>query len=265
MNKLYLLAAVILMGMTSALAQDWVERSDDNLEYNCEVIRKLTAEDYANEPFQRDGDNVGTLVDVFAIAGCFDDNNAEATSEDSILYKININSGTNIRDAAGIPSTIVGKGQANVVYEVYSETEGTNYVWLEIRLDGEPAYVAKNLTTRLPDVTLSANDEDIYLLPGTTCGVRHTTRRDRRTTIHPVLYGEASRRFEVDVYKPGTASPVPIYRSQYDPDTNGTYQRYSQWWGDGVYTFEVRSGEQTHRLGFVVNGTYTHFLAVSCA
>ena len=257
MNKLYLLAAVILMGMTSALAQDWAEGSDSNVEFNCELVSAII-EEYGDQPYVRENGAVQTFAEFHAICTAANDADTQTAATD---FKVTVNQNVNLREGAGTSFSRVGQAKAGEILEVVAE-DGD---WYEVKFERGTAFIAGWLTTRLPDVTLSANDEDIYLLPGTTCGVRHTTRRDRRTTIHPVLYGEASRRFEVDVYKPGATSPAPIYRSQYDPDTNGTYQRYSQWWGDGVYTFEIRSGGQTHRLGFVVNGTYTHFLAVSCA
>ena len=256
MNKLYFLAAVILIGAVSVFAQDWVESSDSGAAYNCELVSAII-EEYGDRPYARENGAVQTFAEFHAICAAADDADTQTASTD---FKVTVNQNVNLREGAGTSFSRVGQAKAGEILEVVAE-DGD---WYEVKFERGTAFIAGWLTTRLPDVTLSANDEDLYLLPGTTCGVRHTTRRDRRTTIHPVLYGEASRRFEVDVYKPGAASPVPIYRSQYDSDTNGTYQRYSQWWGDGVYTFEVRSSGQTHRLGFVVDGTYTHFLAISC-
>lgn len=262
MSKVVFAVWIFALSTLGALAQsDWVENEDGTLEYNCRSLTAI-AEEYGEQIYTRQGDDLLTFAKAHQqeLAECATVSN----NGDAVLYKININPGTNIRDAATTASTILGKGQSGTVYEVYSETEGTNYVWLEIQLDGETAYVAQNLTTRLPDLILDPTG-DSYLLPGTSCIVYHKRRRDRRTTINPVLYGDEARdRIEVDVYKPGSDTPVPIYRSDFDFNTDGTYQRYSQWWGSGNYTLEIRGYGQMHRVGFTVDGTYTHFLGVSC-
>lgn len=188
-----------------------------------------------------------------------------AISQDSFLYRITINAGTNIRDAAGIPSSILGKAQQGVEYDVFSETEGDQYTWLEIVFAGETAYVASSLTTRLPDFMLEEGGDPIAI-QGTNCLAYHSTQRHRRISIHVVFYNDADDEIYADIYKPGATSPVPIYRSDYDAQTDGTYQRYSQWWSEGVYTLELEAKDSGLKtvMGFTIDGTKTNFLGVGC-
>lgn len=144
-------------------------------------------------------------------------------------------------------------------------TEGDQYTWLEIVFDGETAYVAESLTTRLPDFMLEEGGDAIEIL-GTDCLAYHSTQRHRRTSINVVFYNNADDDIYADIYKPGATSPVPIYRSDYDAQTDGTYQRYSQWWSEGIYTLELEAKDTGLKtvMGFAIDGTKTNFLGVAC-
>ena len=253
----FLIVFVISFGVLSATeAQDFrilPEPEDGMASINC---------DLANEPFARMED--GTTISVAEyLAGL------EITVFDHCLepgvnatYSVSINQGTNIRDAASTQSRIVGKGQAGEAYEVFSSTEGDRYIWLEIRYDGQPAYVAEQLTVRLPDVMLEENG-DGYQLTDVPCVVAHSSRRDSRTSLQPVLYGQ--RNADVDVMRQGDQyfAALRLLRSDYDPDTDGTYYRYG-WQSAGTYTLQISYSGETAAVGFLIEGTKTHFLQVSC-
>lgn len=188
-----------------------------------------------------------------------------AVSQDGFLYRITINAGTNIRDAAGIPSNILGKAQQGGEYEVFSVTDGGQYTWLEILFDGQTAYVAESLTTRLPDFMLEEGGDAIEIL-GTDCLAYHSTQRHRRTSINVVFYNDSDDIVIAEIYKPSATTPVPVYRSDYDAQTDGTYQRYSQWWSEGVYTLELEAKDTGLKtvMGFTIDGTKTNFLGIGC-
>ncbi len=181
------------------------------------------------------------------------------------LYRITINTGTNIRDAAGIPSNIVGKAEQGVDYEVFSVTVGSQYTWLEIFYDGETAFVAESLTTRLPDYMLVEGGQAISIL-GTQCHAWHTTQRHRRISINVAFYDNSDDRIHAEIYKPGATTPVPVYSSDYSAPTEATYQRYSQWWSEGVYTLELEAKNAGFKtvMGFAIDGTKTNFLGINC-
>ena len=193
------------------------------------------------------------------------DDTVTQTTRSTALYQINIKPGTNIRDSASTSANIVGTATQGVIYEVFSETPGDQYTWLEIQHNNEAAYVAKILTTRLPDYTLVADGVPLPI-PGTNCIADHATQRNRRRSIHVMFGNNADNKLFADIYKPGADSPVPVYRSDYEVSQAVTYQRYSQWWGEGVYTvsFLNRDTGQETIMGFHIQGTKTNFIRVRC-
>ena len=251
----FLLVVFLLQGAVSAVSaqdfQDLPQPSENVTAINC---------DLANEPFAQMED--GTIVSLGEYMSTADITVFDHCEETDLgtAYNVSINAGTNIRDAATTQSNIVGKGQAGLIYEVYSESEGDRYTWLEIRVDGQPAYVAEQLTSRLPDNILEENGDghQFYEIP---CFVAHSTRRDNRTSLQAVEYGQS--RADFNVTRQSDQATMRLLRSDYDADTGGTYFRFG-WQSAGSYTLQIDYGGKSAAVGFVIDGTKTHFLMLNC-
>ena len=252
--RLLIMVALFLGAAFAISAEDFQElpEPDGNITaINC---------DLSDEPFaqMQDGTTISLREYFEDISNSLFEHCGEI--DESATFNVNINAGTNIRDAASTQSNIVGKGEAGVVYVVYSSTEGDRYTWLEIRYDGQPAFVAEQLTVLLPDVILEEN-ADGHQLAEIPCIVAHSTRRGSRTTVQAVEYGTS--RAEFDVIRQSDQASMRLLRSDYDADTDGTYFRYG-WQSAGSYTLHIDYRGESDAVGFVIKGTKTHFLLVRC-
>ena len=81
---------------------------------------------------------------------------AAVADADGVLYRVSVNRTVNLRAGAGTNHDRVGQAKPGDIFEVFSEQESGQYNWLEIRYQGEKAYIAESLTVRLPDVILVA-------------------------------------------------------------------------------------------------------------
>ncbi len=192
---------------------------------------------------------------IVALAG-----SCRPASDGGELYSVSANAAVNLRGGPGTEYDVVGRTVAGQVFEVYSETQGSRYTWLELVYDGEPAYIAGSLTTRLPDHMLTENDDAIFL-DTVSCAAFHSTRRDSRTTVQVVEYGDSVA--EYDVVRMSDNATMRLLRSDYDAQTGGTYYRYG-WQAAGLYTLAVTRGRRSDSIGFEIGGTKTHFIGVRC-
>ncbi len=181
-------------------------------------------------------------------------------SDGKVLYSVSANSAVNLRGGPGTDHDVVGRSTAGQTFEVYGETQGNQYTWLEIVQKGEPAYIAGSLTTRLPDFMLE-EEGDAITLDDVSCGVDHSARRDSRTTVQVVEYGDSVAEF--DVTRMSDNAIMRLLRSDYDSQTNGTYYRYG-WQSSGIYTLSISVGRKSESVGFEIEGTKTHFIRVNC-
>jgi hypothetical protein len=235
-----LLATHLLVGMV--IAQD-----EDTCYSN--AIEELQALIDAEAPLQDIADTAESLA-----LDC------DKVSSGEALYSLSANSAVNLRAGAGTNHDVVGKASAGQAFEVFGEIEGDRYTWLEIRFNQEVAYIAKSLTTRLPDVVLEEN-EDAVELEGIPCAVDQSTRRDSRTTVQVVEYGGSDAEFDVTRLSDNAA--MRLLRSDFDAQTDGTYFRYG-WQSQGSYILTILHPEGEESVGFQVDGVKTHFLRVRC-
>ncbi len=250
----YLVVIMLLLGAVFTIGaqdfQDLPEPDGDVTAINCEL---------ADEPFAltEDGTEM-SLGEYMSMVGetIFD----HCEEPDVATYNVSINQGVNIRDSASTQSNVVGKGQAGEVYEVFSETESDRYTWLEIRYDGRPAFVAAQLTVRLPSIVLEENADGVQLID-IPCVVAHSTRRNSRTTVQAVEYGNSNAEF--DLTRHSDQEKMRLLRSDYDADTDGTYFRYG-WQAAGSYSLHINYRGESEAVGFAIGGTKTHFLSVKC-
>ena len=184
----------------------------------------------------------------------------ERASRGGTLYNVSANSTVNLRAGAGTNHDIVGRTTAGQTFDVYSETEGDRYTWLEVRYADEAAYIAKSLTTRLPDILLE-EDEDAVQLDRIPCVVGHSTRRSNRTTVQVVEFDGEDAEFDVTRLSDNTV--MRLLRSNYDAQTNGTYYRYG-WQSSGSYILTITHDEGEESVGYQIDGVKTHFLTVRC-
>lgn len=262
-NMRYFIVAIILMSVTSALAQEWITRSNDGLEYNCEVIRKIMEEDYADEPFQRDGDNVSTLLEAFAIVGCFEDYIAEAKLADS-NFKVTVKSNVNLREGAGTSFKLAGQAKPGDILEVVAE-EGD---WYEIKFGRGTAWIAGWLTTRLPDAIVETGEP--YIIAETGCLVVPDPSRSSDMDINVIITGERKKDVVVDLYAPTKPEPLRV-QGQLDKtfiDTGDTYihqyYRWNQWFPTGIYAIEIKIDGEAYRIAWNVTERAEYNLFVQC-
>ena len=192
---------------------------------------------------------------------------AAVADADGVLYSVSVNRTVNLRAGAGTNHGRVGQAQPGDIYEVFSEQEGGQYNWLEIRYQGETAFIAESLTVRLPDVILVAGG--LHEVPGTNCLLGYETQRDTRMRIYFAFTGENMSGVEADLYRPNEDTPVRISNTRWgsfagDPNSSVLYQYYAQWFSDGVYTIEVNQGRISLRVGVDMQGRYIHWITLRC-
>ena len=192
---------------------------------------------------------------------------AAVTDADGVLYRVSVNRAVNLRAGAGTNHDRVGQAQPGDIYEVFSEQEGGQYNWLEIRYRGETAFIAESLTIRLPDVVLV--EGGLHIVPGINCRMAYDKQRDTRMRIYFAFSGENMSGVEADLYRPNEDRPALISNTRWgsfagDPNSSVLYQYYAQWFSDGVYTIEVNQGRISHRVGVDMRGKYIHWITLRC-
>ena len=264
MNSIrFVIVFISLMSITSVLAQEWKTSGKDGLEYNCEVIRKIIEESYAEEPFQKDGNIVYTLVDVFSIAGCVEDSTVETRQGDS-SFKVTVKSAVNLREGAGTSFKLAGQANPGEILEVVAE-EGD---WYEIRFGRGTAFIAGWLTTRLPDAIIETSQT--YIIEETGCLVVPDASRSSDMDINVIITGSRKGDIVVDLYAPTKPDPLRV-EGQLDKtfiDTGDTYihqyYRWNQWFPTGIYTIEVEINDEVHSLAWNVAERAKYNLFVQC-
>ena len=240
--------AIMLLFVTLVLPNAYAQNQDDDNCYS-NAIDELQALIDAEAPLQDIADTAATLA-----------SDCEQISSEDTVYTVSANSTVNLRGGPGTTHEVVGRASAGQAFDVFGEIEGARYTWLEIRFNDEVAYIAKSLTTRLPDVMLEEN-EDAVQLDSIPCVVAHSTRRDSRTTVQVVEYDGQDA--EYDVTRLSDNSVMRLLRSDYDAQTDGTYFRYG-WQSSGSYVLTIVHDEGDESVGFEVDGVKTHFLTVWC-
>lgn len=192
---------------------------------------------------------------------------AGVAGTDGELYRVTVNRAVNLRAGPGTDHDRVGQTSPGDIYEVFSEQEGGQYNWLEIRYQGDTAYVAESLTVRLPDVMLV--EGGLHTVPGSNCIMAYDKQRDTRMRIYFAFSGENMSGVEADLYRANEDTPVRINNTRWgsfagDPNSSVLYQYYAQWFSNGVYTVEVRQGRITHRVGVDMQGLYIHWITLRC-
>ena len=259
MNKLYLLAAVILMGMTSALAQDWAEGSDSNVEFNCELVSAII-EEYGDQPYVRENGAVQTFAEFHAICTAANDADTQTAATD---FKVTVNQNVNLREGAGTSFSRVGQAKAGEILEVVAE-DGD---WYEVKFERGTAFIAGWLTTRLPDVVIGTGD--IHIIEDTGCRVVIDSRRGDMD-INIIITGDRMGDVTVDLYRPNENNPLRV-EGQLDKtfiDTGEAYlhqyYRWNQWFPNGIYTIEVKIDRSTYKIAWNMTERIDYNVFVAC-
>ena len=259
----FFMLAIIMIGTNVMYAQEWIMRSEDGLDYNCEVIRMIMEEDYADEPFQRDGDNVSTLLEAFGIVGCFEDLTAE-TQPTTTDFKVTVKSNVNLREGPGTSFRLAGQVSPGDVLEVVAE-DGD---WYEIKRGRETAFVAGWLTTRLPDVLLTTGEA--HNIEEANCIVVPDSSRSSDMDISFVITGDRKGDVVADLYAPTQDTALRVDR-QLDKtfiDTGETYiyqvYRWNQWFPHGIYTIEITIDDEDYTMAWNVSERADYNIYVVC-
>ena len=260
MNKLYFLAAVILMGTVSVFAQDWVESSDSGAEYNCELVSAII-EEYGDRPYARENGAVQTFAEFHAICAAADDADTQTAATD---FKVTVNQNVNLREGAGTSFSRVGQAKAGEILEVVAE-DGD---WYEVKFERGTAFIAGWLTTRLPDVVIETNEPHAIMDLG--CIVVPDSSRGNDMDISFVIAGERHDDVIVDLYRPNEENPLRVDR-QLDKtfiDTGDVYilqvYRWNQWFPTGIYTIEVKLDRKSYKMAWNVTERAEYNVHVYC-
>ena len=218
-----------------------------------------TCYENAIEELQALLDEEASLNEIADLAASLADE-CERASRGGKLYTVSANSAVNLRAGAGTDHDIVGRATVGQAFDVFGEIKGDRYTWLEIRYDDGIAFVAKSLTTRLPDIVLEENENAIQL-EAVPCVVAHSTRRNSRTTLQVVEYDGDDAEF--DVTRLSDNASMRLLRSDYDAQTDGTYYRYG-WQSKGPYVLTISHEDGEESIGFEIDGVKTHFITTRC-
>ena len=191
----------------------------------------------------------------------------EELTDDGALYRIAVSREINFRAGPGTQYEKVGLAQPGEIYAVIGEHAGSPYNWLEVRLEDQTAYVAKELTLRQPAETLEPGQ--YHAIPEIDCNLRFLKDDHSIKTIAFAITGDNATAIEVALFRPEQSYPLPTHDRiteprESDPDSYVVYQIYSQWFSDGVYRIEVSNGEKTYAVGLDVQGAFVHLIRLIC-
>lgn len=259
MNKLYFLAAVILIGAVSVFAQDWVESSDNDAEYNCDLVSAII-EEYGDRPYVRENGAVQTFAEFHAICTSTEDADTQTAATD---FKVTVNQNVNLREGAGTSFSRVGQAKAGEILEVVAE-DGD---WYEVKFERGTAFIAGWLTTRLPDVVIETGEP--YAIMDLGCIVVPDSRRGDMD-INIIITGDRMSDVTVDLYRPNEENPLRV-EGQLDKtfiDTGDAYlhqyYRWNQWFPNGIYTIEVKVDRKSYKLAWNMAERIDYNIFVSC-
>ena len=259
MNKLYFLAAVILMGTVSVFAQDWVESSDSDAEYNCELVSAII-EEYGDQPYVRENGAVQTFAEFHAICTAADDADTQTAATD---FKVTVNQNVNLREGAGTSFSRVGQAKAGEILEVVAE-DGD---WYEVKFERGTAFIAGWLTTRLPDVVIETGSH--YRIKDN-CYITTESRRGNEMDIRIILQGPRQDDVTVDLYRPNEENPLRVAGQSLGKFIDSEeiyinqYYRWNQWFPTGIYAIEVKLDGQVYKVAWNVTERTDHLVRFRC-
>ena len=264
MKRTSILLVLLFLGIANALAQDWVDSTDSDREFNCELIEKML-EDYGDEPYAREDGETQTFAEFHSdiVPECTPDAVGN-TVGDTILFKVTTRSSVNLRDCSNTSCDLVGKTEAGDVLDVIAE-DGD---WYEIKFDSKSAFIAGWLTLRLPDAILETDEP--YTLIDAGCLIVPDSSRSSDMDINFILTGERKDDATADLYLPDHEKPLRVDR-QLDKtfiDTGDSYvlQTYywNTWFPTGVYTIELAIDGEIHVMAWNVEERAQYNIFVLC-
>ncbi len=263
MKKLFIMVAVILMSAASIFAQDWVEGSDRDTEYNCELVNAII-EEYGDQEYIRQDGEVLTFAEFHAIqaSGCMSSDDADIQTA-ATDFKVSVNQNVNLREGAGTSFSRVGQAKAGEVLEVVAE-DGD---WYEVKFEGGTAFIAGWLTNRLPEVVIETGE--LFIIEDTGCRVIVDSRRGD-IDINIIITGERLSDVTVDLYRPNETNPLRV-EGQLDKtfiDTGESYlhqyYRWNQWFPNGIYTIEVKIDRKVYKMAWNMTERVDYNIFVAC-
>lgn len=264
--RICLLSIIMLVVIAPALAQVWVDGTDE-VEYNCDLVRTLIAE-YGDEPLARGVvgvPGIASLIEFFANRAplCIR-SDTSALTESPAVFKVTVKSAVNLRDCASTECEKVGATAAGDILEVL----GQDGEWYQVRFDGGVAWIAGWLTTRLPDAVIEG--EQAFLFEDAGCIIAPRSKRSSDMDINIIITGDRMSDVRVDLYRPDTDKPLRV-EGQLDKtfiDTGDTYiyQYYywNVWWPTGIYHIEVDMDGQVAKIAWNVTERDDYSVFVSC-
>lgn len=192
---------------------------------------------------------------------------APKAAEDDALYRISVSREINFRAGPGTEYEKIGQAQPGEIYAVISESAGSPYNWLEVRIGEQTAFIAKELTLRQPAETLEPGQ--YHEIAEIDCTLRFLKDDFSRKSIAFAITGDNATAIEVALFRPEQSYPLPYHDRiteprENDPESRIVYQLYSQWFADGVYRIEVSNGEETYAVGLDVQGAFVHLVRLIC-
>lgn len=263
MRKLGAILTILVVAVMYTYSQDWTESSDRTAEFNCELISAII-DDYGEQPYQREGDNVLTLFEFYEISipACL------ATDEDippvESAFKIAVKQNVNLRDCAGTTCSLVGQAKPGQILEVVAENDN----WYEIKHEQGTAFIAGWLATRLPDAIVETDEP--YTIETANCMVLPDPSRSSDMDVSFVIAGERRANVVVDLFAPtqDRALRVDSQLQKTFIDTGDPYilqvYRWNQWFPSGIYRIELGIDGNVYELAWNITERADYNVYVFC-
>lgn len=267
-NRVVLTVTLLFSAISmSIFAQDWVEISNGEMEFNCETVVFLI-DAYPDEPLAKSSGTTLTTKEFFEnlVPDCEveQDSTLPESDEPETSFNIQVDGNVNLRECAGTSCKIVGQATDGEILAVIGEEDD----WYEVIHDDESAWIASWVTTPAPDAIIETDEP--HLVDGTTCIIVPSLKRGDMD-INLILTGDRQGDIIADLYRPTDVNPLRV-DSQLDKtfiDSGETYVMQTYRWNvsfpTGLYMIELTFDGETYRIGWNVAERADYNVYIQCS
>ena len=258
MRRLCFTVIILAVAVSSALAQEWVDDADRDMEYNCTVVEQLLA-DYGHQNLVRDDAELSTVGDYFAalVPACFSEEAAPAVR--SVIVK----GGAYLRDCAAMTCDVIGRAGAGAILKVADADGG----WYAVDGEAGRAFIPAWLTRRGPDAVIET--DEIHQIEANGCIVAPDANRGPMT-FNVIITGLRMDDVLVDVHRPGERAALPVWGQEVEKFIDAEDYYIHQFYSadaalpTGGYLVEIALDGVVRLVGWNVRAAADYDLFVIC-